>query len=566
MSQSDPLRDIRSASLVTVLRLKSVSGRNRIREDLTESPLRLFSIVAFILFIWTTLYVLFYQVFYHIHLRHLESIVAVPYVFHFFFIALMAMLAFSTGILCFTGLFGRGEPQFLMTVPLQSWHVVTTKYVESLVLSSWSLLLLGLPLMLALARVDDTPWYYYPLFVGLFLSFVAIPGAVGLVAAFAVALYFPRSAGRVLIVIALLAMAVVGVFGLQVYQSTSADPSVWLKTFFDQLSAIRGPLWPSTWVTEGIIAAAREDPTRAAFYLLVTLANGLFLSWASVLIVSRRLPEAFARAQARSTRRLRSGGRLTAALTWTLFFYLPRRLRLLMLKDVRTMLRDPLQWSQLAILFGLLALYINYIPHLTLDISSSQWKILVAFLNLAAISLILATFTSRFVFPMVSLEGRQLWLIGPMPISRSHLLLSKFLFALTVTLICAVSVTCLSLSKLELSSAWWWLHLTSVISVCVGLCGLSVGLGARLPMFGLSDGARIASGMGGTVNLIGSVLFVVLTLVIVGLISVRAGRGVSDLVFDRQATFALVGVVLIGLFAASAAMRLGAHHLRHAEF
>ncbi len=566
MSPSIGPHNARSASLVTVLRLKSVSGRNRIREDLTESPLRLFSVVAFVLFIWTTLYVLFYQVFSYIHLRHLESIVAVPYVFHFFFIALMAMLAFSTGILCFTGLFGRGEPQFLMTVPLRSWHVVTTKYVESLVLSSWSLLLLGIPLMLALARVDDTPWYYYPLFVGLFLSFVAIPGAVGLVAAYGVALFFPRSAGRVLILISLAALAIVGVFGIRVWHNTNADPSLWLKTFFDQLSAIRGPLWPSTWVTEGIVAAAREDPRRAGFYLLVTLANGLFLSWAGVLIVSHRLPEAFARTQARSTRSLRTGGRITAALTWLLFFYLPRRLRLMALKDVRTMLRDPLQWSQLAILFGLLAIYLTNIPRLTLDISSVQWQVLVAFLNLAAISLILATFTGRFVFPMVSLEGRQLWLLGPMPISRTHLLITKFLFALTTTLVCAVSVTSLSLTMLNLSASWWWLHLTSVVAVCIGLCGLAVGLGARLPMFGQSNGARIASGMGGTINLIASVLFVVGVLVLVGLISVRAVESGRGLVLNRQTIVAIGTIVMIGIFAASAAMRLGGHHLRHAEF
>lgn len=556
---------IQPASLLVVLRLKSLCARNRIHYDLRESPIRLFSVVVFILFIWTTLYLLFYHVFRFIQLRHLESIVAVPYVFHFFFIALMAMLAFSTGILCFTGLYGRGESPFLLAMPLRNWHVVATKYVESLVLSSWSLLLLGLPLMLAMSRVSDTPWYYYPLFVALFMSFVSIPGSVGMLAAHLVARYFPRSAKRMIIVTAVMGLALAARFGAGVYTETNVDSALWLKSFFDQLSAIRGPLWPSTWVTEGIIAAARHDPGKAFYYLFVTFANGLFMSWVIVLIVSRRLPEAFGRAQSRSTREVGVGGWLSAAIASTLFFYLPRRMRLLALKDVRTLMRDPLQWSQLAILFGLLALYVANIPRLTLDISSVRWQVLVAFLNLTAISLILATFTGRFVFPMVSLEGRQFWLLGPMPLSRSHLLTGKFIFSLTTTLICAIGVTSLSMTMLDLPRAWWVVHLSAVISVCVGLCGLAVGLGARLPMFGLSDGARIASGMGGTVNLIASVLFVVTVLVVVGSLSAHAARR-GELVFDSITVSAVVVVAFLGVYVAWVAMRLGARHIRNAEF
>ncbi len=565
MDDKATVRPVRPVPLSVLVRLKVLSGRNRIRQDLTESPLRLVSVVAFILFIWSALYVLFYQVFRFIQFRHLESIVAIPYVFHFFFIALMVMLAFSTGILCFTGLYGRGESQFLLIVPLRSWHVVAAKYVEALVLSSWSLLLLGLPLMLAMAETGQTPWYYYPLFVGLFLSFVAIPGAVGLVAAHAAALWFPRSARRIMVVGGVLVLAVGAWFGLGVWSATNADSALWLKTFFDQLSAIRGPFWPSTWVTEGIIAAARRDPGRAALYLFVTFANGLFLSWAAVLMVSGRLSEAFARAQSRSTRVVRVGGWLTAGLAWVLFCYLPRRLRLLALKDLRTLLRDPLQWSQLAILFGLLALYVANIPRLTLGFASVRWQMLVAFLNLAAISLILATFTGRFVFPMVSLEGRQLWVLVPMPLTRTQLLLSKFIFALTTTLVCAVGVTVLSMTMLDLPGAWWWSHLSAVISVCVGLCGLAVGLGARLPMFGQSNGARIASGMGGTINLIASVLLVAAVLVIMGALSVHAaGRG--ELVLDRTTLPAVALVILLGVCVGAVAMRLGARHLREVEF
>jgi len=84
-------------------------------------------------------------------------------------------------------------------------------------------------------------------------------------------------------------------------------------------------------------------------------------------------------------------------------------------------------------------------------------------------------------------------------------------------------------------------------------------------MFGQTDGARIASGMGGTVNLIASVLFVVGVLVIMGALSARAAA-LDSLSFDRSVVLSMGGVVLLSLAASGSAMRLGARHLREAEF
>ena len=50
-------------------------------------------------------------------------------------------------------------------------------------------------------------------------------------------------------------------------------------------------------------------------------------------------------------------------------------------------------------------------------------------LNLVATCLTLSTFTSRFIFPLLSLEGRKFWILGLLPIERKNLLYSKFWFA-----------------------------------------------------------------------------------------------------------------------------------------
>ena len=40
---------------------------------------------------------------------------------------------------------------------------------------------------------------------------------------------------------------------------------------------------------------------------------------------------------------------------------------------------------------------------------------MVSFLNLSVVGLLLSTFTTRFIFPMISLEGRRFWILGLLP-------------------------------------------------------------------------------------------------------------------------------------------------------
>ena len=64
-----------------------------------------------------------------------------------------------------------------------------------------------------------------------------------------------------------------------------------------------------------------------------------------------------------------------------------------------------------------------------------------------------STFTSRFVFPMMSLEGSQMWLVGLWPMSRERVLWAKFCYALAVTSVAAMTVTFLSIRALDLAPA-----------------------------------------------------------------------------------------------------------------
>jgi len=191
-----------------------------------------------------------------------------------------------------------------------------------------------------------------------------------------------------------------------------------------------------------------------------------------------------------------------------LFFFLPHPIRLLILKDMRTFLRDPAQWSQFLIFFGLLAFYFLNIPQLGYGAQTPYWRNLVSFLNLSVTALILSTFTSRFIFPLLSLEGRNFWILGLLPLRREQILWSKFVFSAGISLVATEALVVLSDLMLRMSPVMIALHVGMIAVLCLGLSGISVGLGARLPNLRETDPSKIAAGFGGTLNLLVSLVFI----------------------------------------------------------
>jgi ABC-2 type transport system permease protein len=191
---------------------------------------------------------------------------------------------------------------------------------------------------------------------------------------------------------------------------------------------------------------------------------------------------------------------------------LPPPMRHLLLKDVRLFRRDPLRWSQFLIFFGLLALYFVNVRRFQYGEPLDTWMTVIGFLNLAVVGLIHSTFTTRFIFPMISMEGRRFWILGTLPVSRDMILWSKLLFACAVSVIpCAtlIFLSDLMLRIVQRTPIIAAIHQLVCWVLCIGLSALAVGLGARLPSLGEPSPSKIAAGFGGTLNLVLSTVFII---------------------------------------------------------
>ncbi|QDV34308.1 hypothetical protein ElP_21930 [Tautonia plasticadhaerens] len=536
---------------------------------LSQSLLRLSTVVVCSAVFWAGLFLLFFEGF-----RFLDDYVQVTneiveYLFSVFFLSLLIMLLASTGIILYASLFRSREAYFLLATPAPEDRVFSHKFIEAMAFSSWGFLLLGSPMMVAYGITSMAPWPFYPIALAFHLAFVAIPGGVGAVAAILLANLLPRQRKTVLVGSGVLVVAGLAYTGLQVWTTPGSTlSSEWMNALLGRLEFSTNHLLPSRWIAAGLLRSARGEWGDGLFYLMVTASHAM-LAYLAAAVVARDLYRVgYGRVLGGRSARRHFGWYGADAAFHRLFGFIAEPIRLLILKDLRTFRRDPTQWSQFLIFFGLLAFYFVNIRRLGYDVQSPYFRNLLGFLNLAVTALILSTFTSRFIFPMLSLEGRNLWLLGLFPVPRRSIIWGKFAFAAGISLVATEVLILLSGLMLKVGGVMLALHAAIVAVLCFGLSAISVGLGARLPNLREEDPSKIAAGFGGTLNLLVSLAFIVLVIGPPAVLShlYFAGRG-SDIyqVIGRRSEGVLhtrlllaAGVsLLVGAVATIVPMRIG---------
>lgn len=535
---------------------------------LSGSRLRLAMIVICSAIFWAGLFGLFFEGF-----RFIAAIIPLTddileYLFSMFFLSLWIMLVFSTGILSYTSLFRSREVAFLLTTPASTDRIFAYKFSEAIAFSSWGFLLLGSPMMVAYGIMVDASGSFYAIFLAYQLGFVLLAGAMGAISAILIANFLPRRPRTILTigVTALVGLAVAVVLRLLSTPGATLT-SDWLNSFLERLEFSQHPLWPSRWMSRGLAASARGEWSDGLFYLMVLSAHA-GLAYLLAAVVARDLyRQGYGRVQAGGSSRRRLDWSGFDALFHRLFGVLPRPIRLLILKDLRTFVRDPTQWSQFLIFFGLLAFYFANIRRLSYDGQEAYWRNLVSFLNLAVTALLLSTFTSRFIFPLLSLEGRNFWVLGLLPLKRESILWGKFAFASGISLVATEVLVVLSDLMLRMDPGIIALHVGMVAVLCLGLSGISVGLGARLPNLKESDPSKIAAGFGGTLNLLVSLVFIlsIVTALALPCHLYFAGRDAADLGtaalsesrFHLRLGLAIVASLIVGAVGTIVPLRIG---------
>jgi ABC-2 type transport system permease protein len=548
---------------------------NTSRQLVFDSPLRFLTIFLCSALVWGFVFGFSFSGFHYFKLQNIIlSGALVGTVFDLLFLTLTVLLIFSTGIILYSSLFGSAEASFLLSLPASSDQVFAYKFQSAVAFSSWAFVILGSPVLIGYGLVEEVPWYFYALLPLFFIGFILVPGSLGALACLLIVNFLPRRRRQVLVAGGLLVLLAVGLLGYNLAADTQTD--AWNRELLNRLLGrvrfSQGPFVPSHWMTRGLQAAGRGQVSRSAYYLALVWSNGLFLYVASAWLSARLYRRGYDRVATGGDLRRRYGGQTLDGVLNGLLSFLSPQLRLLIVKDFRTFRRDPAQWAQILILTGLMTIYLANVRRLYIGEIGEGYQNGISLLNLAATGLLLSAYTGRFIYPMLSLEGRKFWILGLLPLRRESLLWGKFAFSATGGLLISEFLILLGDVMLGLPALAVALHTLTVAVLAVGLSGLSVGLGACMPNFRETDPSKIAVGFGGTLNLVAGLLFLLVTIGLIALpwhLQTAAERtAIPQSVLLRP--WALAFPVALGLLLGTAVvvfpLRAGTRALRRMEF
>jgi ABC-2 type transport system permease protein len=583
------VQTVNQALLFYRLRLRLL--RNSWRTLIGQSSMRPLTIVLCSLVVWGFVFSIGWGGFFFLRVE-----VGVPLtgeivgvLLDLLFLSLAVLLVFSSGLILYGSLFTSAETAFLLSKPVAADRVFAYKFQGAVAFSSWAFLLLGTPILIAYGIVCEAPWYFYVFLPLFFLGFVLLPGSLGGLAALLIVNYIPQRRKQVLVVslIALTLAAIIWIYRMM--QGSSAE--LWREETREAVTRLlsyftftHSPVAPSHWVSVGLRRVVRGEVDVALYYLALVWSNGLFLYLITAAVSSRLYRRGYNRMTTGGDLRRTSAEPAASAtaspirwreawldrLLYALLFFVHRSTRLLIVKDFRTFRRDPQQWGQIVVFSGLMLLYFTNIRRFVENLAG-RYQNSISFLNLCAVALLLCTYTGRFVYPMLSLEGRKFWILGLLPLRREQLLQGKFAFSMTGGLLIAEGLVLVSDFMLLMPATAILLHVLTVAVLAAGLSGLSVGLGACMPNFRESDPSKIAAGFGGTLNLVAGLLYLLL---ILGLMAAPwHAEQMLDSV-DETRFLPMEGVVVLGLVlglilgAASVILplRAGIRALREMEF
>lgn len=491
----------------------------KLKESFTKARLKSLTMLGFLTFYGIASYLLLNRGFQFVMSLPAAGGLIMDRLIHVVFFCFMMMLIFSSAVTAYISIYRGKDVRWLISLPVSHRIVFLWKCFESALFSTWGLFIIIAPLLMAFANQRDVPWTFYPKSILALIPFLVICASLGSIMLILVGRFMNRR--QFAIVASIAAVLIIGTVARtamtdrKIIRETGLNSALTFQRVLGHTNLATNRVMPSTWLAASIVEWSHPYSTGRNWLMpsllmsnclmlplvLSSLGKGWFyLSW------NRTLQSNAASANSRG----RNRGNLIELKKFGLFTrILGRPMGAVAKKDLITFIREPAQWAQFTIVFGLLAIYASGLNKLHSQLEEPRELYLVAFLNLAVSALALSTLTTRFVFPQFSLEGQKLWILAMSPIRISGIVMQKFITSTLATGLAVSVILYISSHSLKFDRADTLFFGIAVLCLAIGLNAIAVGLGVLFPNLRESNTAKIVSGFGGTLCLVLSFLYIV---------------------------------------------------------
>jgi ABC-2 type transport system permease protein len=487
-----------------------------------------------------------------------------------FFMSIFFLLIFSNAISGYSTLFKSKEVKFLFKFPISYQNIFFIKSLESIFLTSWAFLFLIGPFLYAYIKVMNLNLNFLFISFIYLIPYLFLAGIIGLFFLFFSIKFVPKKTFRPCLIVILILFTFAIVFYLRHNYlerelQSKGEITFFLSQLMPYLHIAENPYLPSYWLSKGILSFSNHDYNSFYFFFSILIINMIFLGQILFKISSRTFYSTFAGLVHKE-----SGGKVYRGF-WrfvnNIFFFLKEKSRSFLVKDIKIFLRDPIQWSQVLIFFGILAVYFGNLQGFYYHTFSYKWRIFIAFLNISATNLVVTSLAIRFVYPQISLEGKRFWILGIAPVSRWKILWLKYFLSSISAFVISVTLIFISNHMLKVGKEFMLTSIFGTIICSFTIMAIIVGLSACFPNFKEENPSRIIGGFGGTVSLIFSLLFVAIMLFVLVLpFQLHMLGKISFFLFKKYIYISMIILFLLSSILIFIFLFLGKKALENQEF
>src|SRR5216110_2344778 len=422
-------------------------------------------------------------------------------------LAFVSILILSNVITALSSFFLAKDLDLLVSAPVDWLRLYLAKLGETLLHSSWMVALMAVPILAAYGVIYRGGVVFLPYAVLTIVPMLVLPAVVGSAVTLILVNVFPARRTRDLLSIIALGAAAGLILLLRVIRPERLARPEGFRNLLDFLTVLRtptSPFLPREWAANAIMSYLRRAPDPLPLILLWTTAAGLVTLGA--MLHRQLFASGFTKAQEGAERFVR--GKVWRRTVGWLLTPLPVAKREFVLKDIRLFFRDTTQWSQLILLGTLIVVYlfnINALPLHRGEPVGFFYVTLVSFLNLGLAGFVLASIAARFIFPAVSLEGRQMWLLRSSPLDLRALLWSKYWVGTVPLLVLGMLLTGLTNALLEVPAFMMILSLATMAALTLAIGAMALAFGALYPQFETENAAQIPTSFGGLVFMMATI-------------------------------------------------------------
>lgn len=427
-----------------------------------------------------------------------------------------SILLLSNVITALSSYFLAKDLDLLVSSPVDQLRLYLAKLLETVIASSWMVALTAVPMFTAYGIVYHGGWLFGLFAAAVFLPSLLLPAVIGVAVTTILVNVFPARRTRDLLSIVALGAAAGVILLFRIIRPEQLARPEGFRNLLDFITVLRtptSPFLPSEWVSKAVMSYLTGAPDWLAVFLVWSSAAAFIVGGAA--IHGWLFPVGYSRAQEGAERFVR-GGFWSWSLGWILARLGPSR-REFVLKDLRLFFRDTTQWSQLILLAALLFVYLFNIKALPLFSGERVSFFLVSvisFLNLGLAGFVLASIAARFIFPAVSLEGRQMWLLRSSPLDLRALLWSKYWVGTLPLLVLALLITVLTNVLLKATPFMMAVGVGTIVLLTLAIAALALAFGTLYPQFETENAAQIPTSFGGLVFMMATVALLAVVILI----------------------------------------------------